>query len=185
VNTEKGLEHLIIGNRIPYEFFISKGTGESDITVHAGSFHLAMKEAGIERFNCIPYTSILPAIAREVSRPKDYVHGSVAEYIVAISNVRKGERATAGIIYGWLYDKGTKKKHGGLVCEYGGNDSEREAQDSLRRSLEEIYTSGFSEQYELQEPRVITKTFLPQKKFGTALVALTFTSYQYPILGKK
>lgn len=42
-NDPRGLpRNLLVGNRIPYEFFICSGSGESDITVHAGSFHLAL-----------------------------------------------------------------------------------------------------------------------------------------------
>jgi hypothetical protein len=31
------------GNRIPVNYFITSGKGESDIAVHAGSYHLALK----------------------------------------------------------------------------------------------------------------------------------------------
>jgi hypothetical protein len=33
--------------RIPKDYFETSGKGESDIAVHAGSYHLALKEAGI------------------------------------------------------------------------------------------------------------------------------------------
>ena len=60
-----GEQSLLIGNRIPQTFFTTSGVGESDITVHAGSYHLALKEAGIERCNIITYSSILPGIIDE------------------------------------------------------------------------------------------------------------------------
>ncbi len=44
---------LLLGNRIPHEFFITKGSGESDITIHAGSFHLALCNAGIGMKNIV------------------------------------------------------------------------------------------------------------------------------------
>ena len=76
---------LVIGNRIPRRFFWTSGIGESDITIHAGSYHLALKEAGIERYNIMVYSSILPSIAEESVRPKDseIVYGSVMETIMA------------------------------------------------------------------------------------------------------
>ena len=36
---------LILGNRIPRDYFITRGWGQSDITVHAGSYHLALFSA--------------------------------------------------------------------------------------------------------------------------------------------
>lgn len=174
--------HIAIGNRIPREFFVTKGAGESDITVHAGSFHLALKAAKIETYNVLSYSSILPAIAREVTQPKKIVHGAVAECITAVANTTSGSRATASIIFGWLYDKKTSEKHGGLVCEYNGSLSADEAEAELQESLLELYTNGFSDQFELKDIKTTTQSFVPTKKFGTALVALCFTSYLYPVL---
>ncbi len=174
---------IIVGNRIPKDFFIAMGTGESDITIHAGSYHLALKDAGIECYNIMTYSSILPAIATEVDKPEKYVHGSVAETIMATAHSTTGKRATAGIIFGWLYDKISGKKYGGLVCEYNGNDSEEEAGTSLKASLQELYRNGFSDTFQLGEIKLMTNSFIPVKKFGTALVSLVFTNYLVPVEG--
>lgn len=173
---------VLVGNRIPHEFFITTGSGESDITVHAGSYHLALKDAGIECYNHLTYSSILPAIATEIAKPAAYDHGSVAENIMAVATAGKGQRATAGIIFGWLYEKETGRKYGGLVCEYNGNETEVEAENSLRASLRELYENGFTEKYDLKEIRFISKSMMPMKKHGTALVALCFVSYEVPLL---
>jgi len=175
---------LLVGNRIPKDYFVTKGIGESDITIHAGSYHLALKQAGIEMANIMTYSSILPGIATEVSYPEKIEHGAVVESIMAVANVNKGERASAGIIYGWLFDKKTKKKYGGLVCEHNGSYTEKELEDLLRASLDELYYNGFSEQYNLKDIQLITESFVPQKKYGTALVSLCFVNYIYPIIGK-
>lgn len=174
--------NLVIGNRIPKDFFIAKGEGESDITIHAGSFHLALKDAGIEAYNIMTYSSILPNIATEIKNPGPLVHGSVMETIMAVSNVKKGERATTGIIFGWLHDKKTKKRYGGLVAEYNGNLTEAAAIEELNESLQELYTNGFSDKYDLKDIRVISNSFVPKKKFGTCLVALCFVNYIFPVL---
>jgi arginine decarboxylase len=174
--------HVIIGNRIPRSFFWTSGVGESNITIHAGSYHLALKEAGIETFNIMSYSSIMPGIAREVEKPKNPVHGAVLESITAAASTTKGQRATAGIIVGWLYDKKTGERYGGLVCEYHGSFTEEEAKISLRMSLQELYVNGFEEDYDLCDIKIVTKTIIPEKRFGTALVAIGFTDYVYPII---
>ena len=50
---------VLIGCRIPKDYFITKGHGESDITIHAGSYHLALRDAGIEMCNLV-YVSKSP-----------------------------------------------------------------------------------------------------------------------------
>lgn len=177
---------IVVGNRIPQTFFVTSGVGESDITVHAGSYHLALKEAGIERCNILVYSSILPGVATEVPKmehfPENLVHGAVMETIMATANGEQGRRVTAGIIFGWLFDKETGEKYGGLVCEYNGAFSEAEAKKSLRMSLQELYTNGYAEKFLLKEDRVIIRSFVPKKKFGTAMVSLCFMDYLYPIV---
>ena len=135
---------IVIGNRIPNRYFVTKGKGESDITIHAGSYHLALKDAGVECYNIMTYSSIMPGSAKEVEQPKQYVHGAVLESIMAVAHAKKGERATAGIIYSWLYDKETGKKYGGLVCEHNGNYSVDGIEAKLKDSLNELYENGFS-----------------------------------------
>lgn len=173
---------VVIGNRIPKDYFITKGKGESDITIHAGSYHLALKQAGIEMCNQVSYSSIMPGIAREVKRPKDLVHGSVMENITAQANAEKGQRATAGIIFGWLYDRKTGKRYGGLVCEYHGSENVKTVGESLRASLNELYTNGFDGQYRMGEITLLTETIVPKKRYGTALVAICFLNYLCPII---
>jgi arginine decarboxylase len=175
-------EGILTGNRIPVEYFETSGTGESDITIHAGSYHLALLSAKIEMCNIVTYSSILPGIARKIDRPEKIEHGSVMEAIMSVCHAEKGERATAGIIYGWLNDKITKKRYGGLVCEHYGNYDEKELERRLKSSLEELYWNGFSEQYDLDDIHLLSESFVPRKNYGTALVALCFTSYYYPVI---
>lgn len=177
-----GQQGLVIGNRIPRDFFTVSGIGESDITIHAGSYHLALKKAGIERANIMLYSSIMPAIAREIDKPYQMQHGEVMEVIMAAAHGNKGENVTAGIIYGWLYNKKTNEKYGGLVCEHNGNYTLNEIKDLLHSSLDELYFNGFSDEYDLRETRLMTESFVPQKKYGTALVAICFTNFFIPII---
>ena len=173
---------IILGCRIPRDFFVTSGKGESDITIHAGSFHLALREAGIERFNIINYSSILPSIANRIVQPKEQVHGAVLESIMACANAKRGQNATAAIIFGWLFNKTTGQKYGGVVCEYNGHDSKDKAESSLKKSIMELYTNGFSEDFELRDVEIRSESFKPKKKFGTALVSICFVNHEYPVL---
>ena len=177
---ERQFQSLTIGTRIPKDYFVTSGVGECDITVHAGSFHLALRDAGIERYNIMTYSSILPGIARLVAQPKDLIHGCVVETIMACASMEKGVRATAGIIYGWLYNRKSKQRYGGLVCEYNGSLTAEQAGTQLRASLQTLYKNGFDQEYELRDEHLTTESFIPKKKFGTALVAICFTNYVYP-----
>lgn len=175
-------ETLQIGNRVPQDFFITKGKGESDIMVHGGSYHLALYDAGIEMCNIMYYSSILPGIARKVKRPARITHGSVMETIMATATAETGKRATAAIIFGWMYDRKTRQKYGGLVCEYSGPLMEEEASKLLRAGLNELYTNGYDKDYEMREIVLNFQSIVPKKKYGTALVALCFTNYVVPVI---
>jgi len=173
---------LIIGNRIPKDYFVTKGTGQSDITIHAGSYHLALKSANIEMCNIMTYSSILPGIANKIDRPNQITHGAVMETIMSVCHSVQGETATAGIINGWLYDKITGEKYGGLVCEHYGNISTSDIEINLKASLNELYYNGFSERFQMNDVEIMTESFVPEKKHGTALVALCFVNYYYPVI---
>lgn len=177
------LDGIHIGNRIPKDYFITTGVGQSDITVHAGSYHLALRDAGIEMCNIMTYSSILPGIAREIPRQSSMVHGSVMETIIANATSNKGCRATAGIIYGWLFNKLSGKKYGGLVCEYNGDLPEQDARKQLELSLQELYHNGYSDEFHLQDINLISKSFVPEMKYGTALVAICFMNFLIPAAG--
>ena len=56
-----------VGNLIPNTFFITKGSGESDLEKHAGSYHMALYDAGISDFNIMTYSSVIPATAHLVT----------------------------------------------------------------------------------------------------------------------
>jgi arginine decarboxylase len=171
---------MLIGNRIPYEYFITSGIGESDVTIHAGSFDQALRDAGIHNVNIVTYSSILPKKARKIEK-KELKFGSVVETIMAVANGEKGQRVTAGLIVGWVYDdKGNKI--GGLVAEYHGNDDEEKAKEILQKSMQEMFNSRFPSTYQLKDVEIYTRSFIPRKKYGTTIVAIVFVSYEYPEL---
>ena len=174
---------IVLGNRIPKDYFVTSGVGESDVTIHAGSYHVALRNAGIEKQNIMVYSSVLSSISNKIERPRNLNFGSVMETIMACSNATKGIRATAGIIYGWLYDKVTGEKAGGLVCEYSDNGTEEEAKKILQASLNELYAEDIKRKYTLRDIELYIKSFIPKKKHRTALVALCFVNHEVPVLG--
>ena len=174
LHPEDYLGEMIICNQVPKDYFVIKGKGQSDLGIHQGSYFFALRAAGVEMCNIMTYSSMLPAIATEIPKPEHLVPGSVMEGIFSINSVHKGERATVGIIFGWLYDKKTCHKYGGLVCELYGDHSISAIERRLHASIEEIYFSGYSDNFDLKDRRLITESFVPDKKYGTALAALCF-----------
>jgi len=182
----KGVKKILrVGNRIPWHYFVKSGIGQSDLTEHAGSYDRALRECGIENYNLIGYSSLIPATAERISSPpKSYTHGAVLEGITAVSTARKDERATAGLISGWVYDD-TDVKIGGLVAEHRENFEPHEAEKNLRESLDEMFHDRYPESYKLKDEEILgLESFVPEKKFGTAMVVLGFTDYAYPVLGE-
>ena len=88
----------IFGNIIPNTFFVTKGSGESDLELHAGSYHMALYDAGISDYNIMTYSSVLPATARlatmdEVDMPP---FGSEMKTIMSVSHGYQDELSTLG-----------------------------------------------------------------------------------------
>jgi arginine decarboxylase len=187
---------IVIANPIPYEFYRTTGTGQSPYQQHAGSYHDAMRNARVELGNIIAYTSILPSIAKEIPIQQGAArlrHGSELKVIQAAAHVdlEKGEKsATAAILYGWLIPKNKRNaKHaGGLVCEYNGAGSEKEAIENLRACLNDLYQKpnpdgySFSKEYKLKVDEPLVARIEPTVRYGTALAALAFVSFVVPVI---
>ena len=119
------MKHIIVGNRVPYEYFVTSGTGESDagcdgLPYETGSYDQALTNAGIENANIVEYTSVIPTIAHEITKEeglKRIQWGEVIECIKAQSNGPKGSFVSAAVITTSVYDQsGTYL--GGFACEY-------------------------------------------------------------------
>jgi len=196
VKVPKGYKGTVTECPIPYEYFISTGTGESGDQNHAGSYHKAMRMAGVELGNLVPYTSILPPIAKEIPIEegiKRIRHGAQVGVIQAAAHIdrEKGQkRATSAILYGFLYPKGQKggKHAGGLVCEYNGEGTPEEAIKNVNSCLDELYTGknregfAFSDKYDLVKQKPLVATIEPKQRYGTAFCVLAFVSYVVPAL---
>ena len=80
------------------------GWGESDVGIETGSYDAALHMAGIENYNVMLYTSVLPPEALELPHLPDIHHGSVLEGIMAVQHTDKpGTRITAGLLLAKVY----------------------------------------------------------------------------------
>ena len=83
-----------IGCRIPKEYFWVIGWGESDVGIETGSYDIALDMAGIENYNVLLYTSVLPPETVELPHLPDIHHGSVLEGIIAVQHTDKAEHGS-------------------------------------------------------------------------------------------
>jgi arginine decarboxylase len=163
-------------NRIPNEYFITKGYGSSTYEQHAGSLHIALHKAGISDYNIQVYSSILPAIATEIYKPNNIPFGSELYTIMSCINGGESEYISCGIGIGELWDN--DKKIGSLVVEVSGNyDEYTELIDRLTLVLKDLHDETYY-LYEMKNMQFITNSYTPHERFGTCLVALCFTSFK-------
>ena len=182
------------GPKIPKAYIATTGTGQSDDGILRDPYHevfsydLALLEAGIENFNVVYYTSILPPESCEIplnSVKKSFHHGSVLEVIMAKAGGVKGDTVVAGIGRVWAVDV-NGKFIGGLVEEYeqiysqkkiDAETSKKDAIKQLTRSLDHaLAIRGLKQKGEMKF-NVISAYI--EKKYGVALAALGFVDFIY------
>lgn len=181
--TQIKVGELIIGTRIPYEYFVVQGSGESDLGYHPGAFDIALEKAGgVQDYNHINYSSVLPKDALRIPfPPKNYDHGAVLESITAEAgkNQVSPKRLTAGIIIGKIFKKGALI--GGLVAEYGGNSTKEECKNFLKKNMQGMIERRYGKEVTTEEEFFI-ESIEPKLKYACAIVVLGFTSYKVPLL---
>jgi pyruvoyl-dependent arginine decarboxylase len=199
---------IILGNRVPYEYFITTGKGESSagsegLPYETGSYDAALNDAGIENTNVIEYTSVMPTEAKEISREdglKRIQWGEVLECIKAQSNGKKGSKISAAVMTTTITDpKG--KYLGGFACEYSGSGSRKDAETSLSESISGmIKRRGYGNikgNIQMYKDNKTDAGFIiyPGKVFvydhlevvqehGSVFTAICFVSYKFPTLTK-
>ena len=199
----------LLGNRIPYEYFLTSGHGESDVgsdglPYETGSYDAALNVAGIQNANVIEYTSVLPKEAVEISRAeglKRIVWGEVLEVIKAQSNGSRNAHLSAAVMITTIHDP-TGNYLGGFACEYSGSGSRKDAEESLLHSIEGmIERRGFGKiigtsklYHDMKTDKKYTihagKTFIyddlhVKKEHGSVFTAICFVSHVYPVLNQK
>ncbi len=175
---------LIIGTRVPYEYFIVQGSGESDLGYHPGAYDIALEKAGgVQDYNHIVYSSILPKEAVRISAPpKGYDHGAVMESITAEAG--KGQTYPKRLTSGMVISKVFKNNNflGGLVAEYNGNGSKEEAKEFLKRNMQGMIARRYGLDGVRTEDEFFVESIEPTSEFACALVVLGFASHKVPIL---
>lgn len=182
------------GPRIPTAYFATTGTGQSDQGIppdpyETFSYDLALLQAGIENFNVMYYTSVLPPESFEV--PLSEVaplihHGSVLEAIMAKAGGLKGDTVAAGVGRVWAKDK-DGNVIGGFAAEYeyvyshqsiSPDQAYEDAKTQLTRSLNhELSIRGLTQTGDM----VFNITSLTiTKNYGMALACLGFVNFEYP-----
>src|SRR5580704_14186549 len=149
-----------IGCRIPKEYFWVIGWGESDVGTEAGSYDVALHMAGIENYNVMLYTSVLPPEAVELPHLPDIHHGSVLEGIIAIQHTDKlGTRITAGLLLAKVSRNSDGSYLGGFACEYNGNGSLEEAEANLRQAMQQLFARRYKAKfYRLEFGKLVVRT---------------------------
>ncbi len=184
IKVKNKISNVVIGNRVPYEYFIVKGSGESDFGYHPGAYDLALEKAGkIHNFNHISYSSILPQTAVKIdSVPENYDHGAVMESIMAEAGegISYPKRLTAGLVITKVFKNG--EYIGGLVAEYSGIALKEDCKKFLKDNMDSMVERRYGNDVETKDEFFI-ESIEPKSKYACALVVLGFVSYKYPILG--
>ena len=201
---------LTLGNRIPYEYFLTKGKGESSagskgLPYETGSYDAALNVAGIENTNVIEYTSVIPIEAKQISKEeglKRLKWGEVLECIKAQSNGRRGSKVSAAVMTTTIEDpKG--KYLGGFACEYSGSGTKEDAEASLAESITgiierrgygklkgggnlKLYTDNVTDNgYKIHPGKIFEYENLDvTKEHGSVFTAICFVSYKFPTMMK-
>ena len=189
---------VVLGNRIPQYYFVTAGSGDTDIGPgedpwETGSYDLALLEANLANFNVVPYTSVLPPESKEVTlefAKQFFHHGAVVETIIAQQNGVQGDTLTTGVGRIWVREKATGKAIGGFAAEFrkvynGEQVSEDEAVAEAEKFLKISLDGEVSRRYDPSEVESYGMTFetnyeYVDKAYGTSLTALAWVTYIYP-----
>lgn len=174
------MQQLIYQNRIPKDFFLTKGFGESQHSQKAGSLYLALKSANIEKYNIITTSAFLSKESNEVLK-KDLALGSELETIMAICHGVKDQTIGAGVGFGWLHHKETDEKLCGIVTDFTGNVTKETVKKHLLANLSEIYLNSFHDLYLLKNIKLVSIDGQVNHKFGSCLAAICFVNYIYKL----
>ena len=199
---------MLISNRLPHEYFITTGKGESNagskgLPFETGSYDDALNDAGIENANIMVYTSVMPTHIKEIEKSKalkTIKWGQVLECIMAKHNGRKGEKIAAAVMINSVYDKNNKYL-GGYATEYAGGGTEDDAKKSLLESVKGMMerrglgklpeNTKFGEDNKTDKGYIIHpgKIFAydsinVKKQAGTVLASICFLSFKVETLHK-
>ncbi len=175
--------------RIPYEFFVTTGAGQSSLdsgetSFETGSYDLALEDAGIENFNIVEYSSVVPKEATQLTfdeAKKRFHHGAVLECIMASMNGAQGDHICVGVGRIKINVPSLELQGIGFAAEYEGHASPEKAKDLLTLDLTGIVKRRYAgHQFDVVYEQFDIKDLVVDKAYGTVLAALCFISHLYP-----
>lgn len=162
-------EYKYYGAFLPKKFFVTKGKALSaDSPLNA--FDLALMDAGIDRYNLVPVSSILPPDAIEVDS-MDLTPGSVVFAVLAKMHGGCGETISAGV--GWAWGRLTDGSCYGIVAEASGYKVKLAVEEELRFKLRQM---AKARGVELGEVKVCVEGMenIPRGMYGCVIAALAY-----------
>ncbi len=177
------------GTRIPCDYFCSTGIGQTDLGKgidpwETGAYDLALMDAGIQDYNIVQYTSVIPKEAKQWPRKKlEHLmhHGAVLETIMANINGKKGDHLCAGIGIAMVYRKKDNFCIGGYACEYEGHAKKSAAKKILTQSLQGLFERRFDpKKYRMGRPKFTIADCVVAKHWGTVIASINFVTYLHP-----
>jgi arginine decarboxylase len=185
-------KQLKTGCRIPCEYILVAGAGQSNQGPgidpwETCAYDLALLEAGIENFNVVKYTSVLPPESRRITMEEAqerglFHHGMVLECIMAQVDGKWREHICAGVGRAQVYREvnGERVHIGGFASEYEGYQSRDFARKCLEKSLQGIFKRRYKEEegYTMEDVHTKTKDLVVNDEYGTVLVAIGFLTFQ-------
>jgi arginine decarboxylase len=183
-NDDMGVMYgLVLGNRIPYEYFVTMGHNDTDLGPgddpwETGSYDLALMNASIENFNVLKYTSVLPPESRELTLSearKYFHHGAAIETIMSDLNGVKDDTLCTGVGRIWVrtpegvlvggFAAEYKKKYGNqTVAE---EQAREDAKNALRTSLMgEVNRRYNASEYQFSDQPTPSTIFRCKKSMG-------------------
>jgi pyruvoyl-dependent arginine decarboxylase (PvlArgDC) len=177
---------------LPSRFFLTSGTGESDIatdseasspvTYEANSNDAATVQAKIENLNTVEYSSLLPAnIICTPWVPLPFA--SVVGVIRAQANGRKGKRLTAALFLSEILRREQKegaewRREGYFATEYGGHFPLSSAYDVLwKETMMMVNRRGwgkFSGDVKLDEDKILVKKWYMEDESGLCRIRVAY-----------
>ena len=191
--------------RLPGKFVFVTGAGQSSMDTGADHFEtaaydIALLDAGIENFNVMLYTSVLPQQAHRISMKQAQdegliEHGAVLETIKAEMDGVQGEILCTGVgtISVFQNDAGPGGQDlyiGGFAAEYEGHSSEEKAKAVLKRDLDAIFHRRYGGEpgsktgkgYYYEWSDFETRSLIVDEDYGVCFTAICFLTYTYPVI---
>lgn len=165
-----------IGNKTAKKYFVFHSLGETTLKDSSVSLHQALATAEIAGANIVDFQSRLDEDCQEIS-PQTIEKGALLDVCVARGEGKKGDVVSAGICFGQLQRKGSKKPEGKIVCQYAGKMDETQLKKNLKKILNDLYKANYEEVYEIADTKFVIRSETIKKAHGTVVAGLGLTDF--------